>query len=68
MVKMQTFSARQENRAKSIQAYELALYAVQGYNIWQDTPEEKLIARAGHPEELADVALEDNAHTMKIGG
>lgn len=64
---MQTFSARQENRAKVIQPYELALYAVQGY-IWQDTPEEKRIARAGHTEDLANVALEDNAHTMRIGG
>ncbi len=65
---MQTFSARQENRAKCIQPYELALYAVQGHDIWQDTPEEKKIARAGHPEDLANVALEDNSHTMKIGG
>ncbi len=65
---MQTFSARQENRAKVIQPYELALYAVQGYDIWQDTPEEKRIARSGHTEDLANVALEDNAHTMRIGG
>lgn len=65
---MQTFSARRENRAKSIQPYELALYAVQGHDIWQDTPEEKKIARAGHPEDLVNVALEDNSHTMKIGG
>lgn len=65
---MQTFSARQSNRAKNIQAYELALYAFQGYDIYQDTPELKQLARAGHPEDLQNVSLEDNAHTMKIGG
>ena len=65
---MQTFSARQENRAKVIRPYELALYVVQGFDIWQDTPEEKRIARAGHTEDLTNVALEDNAHTMRIGG
>lgn len=65
---MQTFSARKENRAKTIYAYELALYAVQGHEVWQETPEEKRLARAGHPEDLTGVALEDNAHTMRIGG
>lgn len=65
---MQTFSARKAGRAKVIQPYELALYAVQGHDIWQDTPEEKQIARAGHPEDLVNVALENNAHTMEVGG
>ncbi len=65
---MQTFSARQENRAKAIRPYELALYCVQGHDIWQETPEEKRLARAGHPEDLETVALEDTAHTMKLGG
>ena len=65
---MQTFSARKKNRAKTIRAYELALYCVQGNDIWQETPEEKQLARAGHPEDLETVALEDTAHTMKVGG
>lgn len=65
---MQTFSARQENRAKTIRPYELALYCVQGYEIWQETPEEMRVARAEHPEDLEDVAIEDTAHTMKLGG
>lgn len=65
---MQTFSARKKGKAKIIRPYELALYCVQGHDIWQDTPEEKRLARAGHPEELETVALEDNAHTMKLGG
>ncbi len=65
---MQTFSARVDNRAKVIQPYELALYAAQGHEIWQDTPEEKRIARSGHPEDLENIALEDNSHTMKLGG
>ena len=41
---------------------------VQGYDIWQETPEEKRLARPGHPEDLETVALEDTAHTMKLGG
>lgn len=65
---MQTFSARKEGCAKNIAPYELALYAVQGHEIWQNTPKEKIVARAGHPEDLVDIALEDNAYTMKIGG
>ncbi|MCU6686837.1 hypothetical protein G4363_07910 [Coprococcus comes] len=51
-----------------IRPYELALYCVQGYDIWQETPEEKRLARPGHPEDLETVALEDTAHTMKLGG
>lgn len=65
---MQTFSARKKGRAKVIYAYELSLYAVQGHEVWQETPEKKIVARAGHPEDLANIALEDNAHSMKIGG
>lgn len=38
---MQTFSAKKNNRATMIRPYELALYCVQGYDIWQETPEEK---------------------------
>ena len=41
---------------------------VQGYDIWQETPEEKRLARPGHLEDLETVALEDTAHTMKLGG
>lgn len=65
---MQTFSARIDNTAKIIYAYELALYADKGYEIWQEEPVEKRIARGGHPEDLTGIALEDNARTMKIGG
>ncbi|SHJ87839.1 hypothetical protein [Hespellia stercorisuis] len=65
---MQTFSARKEGRAKVIYPYELALYAVQGHEVWQDTPEEKVVARAGHPEDLVGIAFEDNSCTLKIGG
>ena len=67
---MQTFSARntKTNKATVIFAYELALYCENGFEILQDTPEEKRIARAGHREDLANVALEDNAHSMKLGG
>lgn len=67
---MQTFSARSKDgkTAKVIYAHELALYAFQGFHVWQDTPEEKRLARAEHPEDLANVSLEDNAHTMRIGG
>ena len=50
---MQTFSAKKNNRATMIRPYELALYCVQGYDIWQETPEEKRLARPGHPEDLA---------------
>lgn len=67
---MQTFSARdnKKNRAKVIFAYELALYCNEGFDIYQDTPEEKMIARANHLEDLVNVALEDNTHSAKIGG
>ena len=77
---MQTFSAKKNNRATMIRPYELALYCVQGYDIWQETPEEKRLARPGHPVlikhiggypgnyDLETVALEDTAHTMKLGG
>lgn len=65
---MQTFSARKNGEGKFIAPYELALYAVREYEVWQNSPEEKLLARAGHPEDLVNVALEDNAHTMRIGG
>lgn len=66
---MQTFSARdtKTNKATVIFAYELALYCVQGYEIWQDTPDEEKIARANHPEDLTNVALKDNANSAKIG-
>lgn len=69
MKKMQTFSARdtKTNKATVIFAYELALYCAQGYEIWQDTPIEERIARANHLEDLINVALEDNANSMKIG-
>lgn len=67
---MQTFSARDKkvNRAKVIFAYELALYCSEGFDIYQDTPEEKLVARANHLEDLVNVDLEDNTHSAKIGG
>ena len=65
---MQTFSARQENRATIIQAYELSEYVNKGYDVYQEKPVEQLIARAYHPEEIAGIELENNAHTMKIGG
>lgn len=65
---MQTFSAKKNKRATMIRPYELALYCVRGYDIWQETPEEKRLARPGHPEDLETVALEDTAHTMKLGG
>ena len=67
---MQTFSARdtKTNKATVIFAYELALYCASGYEIWQDPPEEKRLARADHTEDLVNVALEDNAHSMKLGG
>ena len=67
---MQTFSARDKkvNRAKVIFAYELALYCNEGFDIYQDTPEEKMIARANHLEDLVNVALEDNTHSAKNGG
>ncbi len=65
---MQTFSAIRENHGTMIQPYELALYAVNGYDIYQESPERIKVARAGHPEDLQSVALEDNAHTMKLGG
>ena len=65
---MQTFSAKKNNRATMIRPYELALYCAQGYDIWQETPEEKRLARPGPPEDLETVALEDTAHTMKLGG
>ena len=54
---MQTFSAKKNNRATMIRPYELAMYCVQGYDIWQETPEEKRLARPGHPEDLETVAL-----------
>ena len=40
-----------------IRPYELALYCVQGYDIWQETPEEKRLARPGHPEDLEGIAV-----------
>ena len=65
---MQTFSAKKNNKATMIRPYELALYCVQGYDIWQEKQEVLRLARPGHPEDLETVALEDTAHTMKLGG
>ena len=67
---MQTFSARdtKTNKATVIFAFVLALYCASGYYIWLDTPEEKRLARADHIEDLVNVALEDNANSMKLGG
>lgn len=67
---IKVYAAEKANFREVIQPTEeeFKKYLADGFNIIQEEPEEKVIARYGYPQDLDGFVYPETRHIMKIGG